>query len=61
MVFHDTTDAELRKIPVIYWHNDPWSATAGYYEELSRTCIFCNFTAKHRGALKRHIVRMHLE
>jgi hypothetical protein len=36
-----------------------WRLIAGEFEELARTCVFCNFTAKHRGSLRRHMVKMH--
>jgi phosphoribosyl-dephospho-CoA transferase len=36
-----------------------WRLIASEFEELARTCLFCNFTAKHRGSLRRHMVKMH--
>jgi len=38
---------------------DYWRLIADHFEELARTCLFCNFTAKHRGSLRRHIVKQH--
>lgn len=36
-----------------------WRLIADHMEELTRSCVFCNFTAKHRGSLRRHMVKMH--
>ena len=36
-----------------------WRLIADHMEELARSCVFCNFTAKHRGSLRRHMVKMH--
>jgi len=38
---------------------DYWRLIADHFEELTRSCLFCSFTAKHRGSLKRHMVKMH--
>jgi hypothetical protein len=38
---------------------DYWKLIADHFEELARSCLFCNFTAKHRGSLRRHMVKMH--
>ena len=64
MVYRATSDLEAQQ-PLLVWTpnfaNDAeyWRHIAGAFEELTRTCLYCNFIAKHRGSLKRHITRKH--
>lgn len=59
---HAVTYDDLRKpMHGFAKEGEEWRVAAQMFEELARTCVFCSFTAKHRGALKRHMVRRHIE
>jgi hypothetical protein len=68
MPYKTNSDAEVQapiqiRVPVRMVNGgtetDYWRLIADHFEELTRSCLFCNFTAKHRGSLKRHMVKMH--
>lgn len=61
MAYHEGTQppVQIRVPRETTDQKDYWRFIADHFEELARSCLFCNFIAKHRGSLKRHMLTSH--